>query len=174
MVGAVPQDMEPTDQRAEVFHRVVSPDPAEISAARIALDEALSRVAEVTTDHAFRAMVAVTELLTNAMWHGGVADITVEAGVGGGWLELVVRQQGDGDDIPPVSEWVLPDDPFVLHGRGLAIVAEVADRVSVDSRTGCAQVSAAIRLDPHEGDDDADHSVALTPRVDSTRPTGQG
>jgi len=78
------------------------------------------------------ALLAVTELVNNAVIHGGLRDgedLTVAIKPEANGIRLTVRHVGasfDIDPLPPPSR-----DPGA--SRGLAIVAQIADRWGVDS-----------------------------------------
>jgi anti-sigma regulatory factor (Ser/Thr protein kinase) len=78
------------------------------------------------------ALLAVTELVNNAVVHGGLADgedLTITMQPEGNGIRLTVRHAGvpfEVTELPPQSL-----DPNA--SRGLAIVAQIADRWGVDS-----------------------------------------
>jgi anti-sigma regulatory factor (Ser/Thr protein kinase) len=77
-------------------------------------------------------LLAVTELVNNAVMHGGLSpgdDLTVSVGPDGDLIRFTVGHAGvlfDVDELPPSSR-----DPGA--SRGLAIVDRIADVWGVDS-----------------------------------------
>ena len=72
--------------------------------------------------------LAVAELLSNACEHGTAP--TLRMAQVAGRLTIDVRNQAPQGAIPPVVDWKLPP-PTATNGRGLAIIAAVADDVTV-------------------------------------------
>jgi len=77
-------------------------------------------------------LLAITELVNNAVMHGGLApgdDVTVTVGPDGNLMRFTVGHTGvlfDVDELPPSTR-----EPGA--SRGLAIVDEIADIWGVDS-----------------------------------------
>lgn len=91
-------------------------------------------------------VLAASELVTNAIEHGGGRDgqrppvrVTVQVDVG--HASVAVRSAGDAD-LPDPDVWHLPD-PDVRTGRGLGIVRQMADRVDVVRGAGELEIIAA-------------------------------
>ncbi|RAJ45477.1 anti-sigma regulatory factor (Ser/Thr protein kinase) [Kitasatospora sp. SolWspMP-SS2h] len=76
------------------------------------------------------AQLAVTELVANALHHGGGLTC-FDARLGPGGTELVVDVE-DGDDRPPVAQPLHDRDPATAGGRGWAIVQALAATCRVD------------------------------------------
>lgn len=84
---------------------------------------ALSQLGAVSGDVRDVVAVMVSELATNALLHADTAfvvDVVVDDGVD----EIVVAVHDGGDGQPVVQD----PDPTDTHGRGLRIVASLADR----------------------------------------------
>jgi anti-sigma regulatory factor (Ser/Thr protein kinase) len=78
------------------------------------------------------ALLAVTELVNNAVVHGGLRegdDLTVSMRPEGNGIRLTVRHAGPAFDISELS----PPSRAPGASRGLAIVEQIADRWGVDS-----------------------------------------
>lgn len=88
-------------------------------------------------------VLVVSELVDNARRHGtSWTDVVVSvARHDGGAIELCVSNPGDVRGIAPVGTWLVPD-PLAVSGRGLAIVAQVADAVTVEGDEGTTLVRA--------------------------------
>jgi anti-sigma regulatory factor (Ser/Thr protein kinase) len=74
--------------------------------------------------------LAVSELVTNAVVHGGPGDITIDFSVADDAVSLSIAS--DGRNLPDIESWVVPVDGR-RTGRGLSIVRAVADAVAVES-----------------------------------------
>lgn len=78
------------------------------------------------------AVIALSELLTNACEHGADGRIDVACTATASGVSLSVSNSVDRDVVlPEPDEWKMPD-PMAQRGRGLAIVAAVSDRVVLD------------------------------------------
>lgn len=108
----------------------LEPSAAGVSWSRKAVADCLA-AASVPVSDAERVVLALSELVTNAVQHGPPAEICVEVGVEGEEIELRVKQQAGGGTIPHPDVWRLPDDRSQIAGRGLSIVAAVSDAVEV-------------------------------------------
>ena len=77
----------------------------------------------------------VTELVANVVDHvGGEASFSVEVTLAGDWLRIAVV---DGSSVRPVVQELSTER---LRGRGMQIVAAVADRWGVDDHDGGKRV----------------------------------
>jgi len=92
------------------------------------------------------AVLALSELVDNARRHGrpGEVSIVIEH-LRDEWVELTVTNHGDRAGVPATEAWVLPD-PLAASGRGLAIVARVADDVAVGGDDHTTEVRARFAL----------------------------
>lgn len=91
------------------------------------------------------ALLAVTELVNNAVVHGGLRDgddLTVSMRAEGNGIRLTVRHAGPPFDIGELA----PPSRDPGASRGLAIVEQIADRWGVDSDG--ASVTAWFELRP--------------------------
>jgi anti-sigma regulatory factor (Ser/Thr protein kinase) len=114
-----------------------------------ALGEARRELSEFLRRHATEAaaaeeaVVAVSELMTNALRHApGPAWVRID------WAES--RPRVEVHDLGPGFELrsVLPDDPLSLGGRGLFIVSAVTDELAaVAKRAGGTRVSAVLPVE---------------------------
>ncbi|WP_051733265.1 ATP-binding protein [Kitasatospora phosalacinea] len=75
------------------------------------------------------AQLAVTELVANALRHGGGLTC-FHAGLGSNGTELVVEVE-DGDDRHPVAQPLHDRDPATAGGRGWAIVQALASTCQI-------------------------------------------
>ncbi|MGY1811625.1 ATP-binding protein [Blastococcus sp. SYSU D00820] len=81
------------------------------------------------------AALLVTELVANVVDHvGGAAALTVEVTLSGGWLRIAV---GDASPVLPV---VREPETGSLRGRGMRMVAAIADRWGVEEHRGGKRV----------------------------------
>jgi anti-sigma regulatory factor (Ser/Thr protein kinase) len=75
-----------------------------------------------------RLAVAVSEVATNAIRHGG-GQATVVITAGGDAVTVEVCDRGEGLQVPAPA----PVDPRQLHGRGLWLASRLCDDMAVDS-----------------------------------------
>lgn len=93
-----------------------------VNAARRHVACLLADVAEADGDHVDEVVLAVSELVTNAIRHAvGEGPLSVRLVVRPRWTHLCVA---DPDPTVPVPA-PIPGDDLSLSGRGLAIVAEL-------------------------------------------------
>ena len=111
----------------------IGADPSEIAPVRAAVHDLAQRAG--FGDRADDLALAINELIANAQEHGA-APIHVVADAGAG-LHIEVSDSGGGFDW---SEAVLehPPRPHARRGRGLWIVRQLVDRVTVDRGGGDA------------------------------------
>jgi serine/threonine-protein kinase RsbW len=79
------------------------------------------------------AALAVSELVTNALEHGGGGDVVVGVTVGLRSLELTVLS-ATSRTLPALP--LMPGDATSPRGRGLGIVEMVTDGLSIEVRSG--------------------------------------
>jgi len=85
----------------------------------------------------------VTELVSNVIDHvGGDTTLVLELAVSGGWLTISIA---DGSAVRPVVRELCEDQP---RGRGMQLVAGVADRWGCDDQRGGKRVWAQLRTEP--------------------------
>lgn len=91
-------------------------------------------------------VLATSELVTNAIEHGGASEVVVTATTEDEHAWISVRSADDSGRIRPIDRWqpAAPDRP---SGRGLGIVHAVADDVSVVRRGGSVEIIVSKRLD---------------------------
>lgn len=93
---------------------------ASVPAARSFVTEALAGAPDELSS---TAGLLVSELATNAVRHAGTPSFVVDVDVSAdGWTRVAVTDTGMGHPIPRTP------DPTVEHGRGLQLVAILADR----------------------------------------------
>ncbi len=125
---------------------LISADPAELSAVRARI-RALA-VESGFSDRAGDLALAMDELVANAQEHGE-PPIEITAWVDGR-LIVEVKDHGEGFDHRRVWE-SHPPDPNGRRGRGLWIVRQLVDVVSVRSEDGCSIVRVEVTEDPGIG-----------------------
>lgn len=74
-------------------------------------------------------VLAVSELVSNAVLHGSGADLSLAVRAEPEGFEVSVTSSGSAD-VGPVHSWSMPP-PGSIGGRGLALVRSVVDRVDV-------------------------------------------
>lgn len=90
----------------------------------------ITRHAGLDPDRAARLTLAVNEVATNAIQHGGgEAGVTIRVED----RQIVIEVQDDGPGIPEDVTASLPE-PEATHGRGLWLANQLCDEV--DLRTG--------------------------------------
>ncbi len=77
--------------------------------------------------------LAVSELITNAVEHGGSSPIDLLIEIGEGCVSLAVTSRGSATSVGPGSEWKVADVTSIT-GRGLGIVRALVDRIDVQWR----------------------------------------
>jgi anti-sigma regulatory factor (Ser/Thr protein kinase) len=92
----------------------------------------------LTTEDADRFVVAVSEAVANVIVHaGGVGDVTVSTN---GECVAEITDHGPGFVVPEHPE---PPKPGRVHGRGLWVMRQCVDRVTIISRPFGTQVRLA-------------------------------
>lgn len=109
----------------ETRDTVTAPDLARV---RRWITEAAGRVG-LRPDDAARFTLAVNEIVTNAIQHGG-GTATVSLATGPGRIVVAVSDNGAG--IPGSVTGQLPA-PDQMHGRGLWLARQMCDEVAVES-----------------------------------------
>lgn len=100
----------------------------DLAGVRRRITEAAGRVG-LQHDDAARFTLAVNEIATNAIQHGGgAATVAITTGEG----RIVVEVSDNGSGIPGSVSGELPS-PDQLHGRGLWLARQLCDDVTVDS-----------------------------------------
>lgn len=83
--------------------------------------------------------LAASELVTNAVEHGGGDPLELSVSSDGAAVALEVISHGGADQVGPSSEWQVADIGSVT-GRGLGIVRAVSDRVTVRRAHGTLSI----------------------------------
>ncbi|MFH8446039.1 ATP-binding protein [Streptomyces sp. NPDC018026] len=96
------------------------------------------------TDETQAAELVVSELLTNAVEHGH-DEMTLGVTLSGSALEITVTDHGPATESGSSSD---PDE----HGRGLAIVAAIAQDLSIDKTPGGWRAVAGMAIQPAMSD----------------------
>jgi anti-sigma regulatory factor (Ser/Thr protein kinase) len=115
-----------------------------VAAARRFVADRLDRVAvdrHVVDD----LRLAASELVTNAVEHGNPKPVVIELGVATGVVSLSVTSHSPHDQVAPVSDWVVAGADEIT-GRGLGIVRNLADDVSVSRGAGMLTITVERRL----------------------------
>lgn len=89
--------------------------------------------------------LAASELVTNAVEHGNHEPVVVELAVATDVVSLSVTSHSPHDDVAPVSDWTVADSAEIT-GRGLGIVRNLADDVSVSRGGGMLTIKVERRL----------------------------
>jgi anti-sigma regulatory factor (Ser/Thr protein kinase)/GAF domain-containing protein len=113
----------------------VAPEPYRLARLRARLRDYLERYC--TDGNAiWNVVLCVEEACTNAVRHSGSpAEIEVFVGFGGDGLQVVVKDRGHGFDTGRFDPEALPD-PEAEHGRGLYLMAHLADEMALRSDGG--------------------------------------
>jgi anti-sigma regulatory factor (Ser/Thr protein kinase) len=113
-----------TGGRRAVAALTLAPETSSVAVARRYVRDLLAN-AGISDSSAYPAVLATSELVTNAVLHAATrVDLRVE--IAGGTLRVEVVDYGDGC---PVYSRVASDAD---HGRGLMVVSRVATRWGVD------------------------------------------
>lgn len=84
-------------------------------------------------DLAYRALLLVTEVVTNAMEHGNGLDmskaVTLDLEIASSRIVIDVTDEGEGFDPDAVPDAVSDDDPLSEGHRGLFLIQSYADEV---------------------------------------------
>ncbi|GAA0222431.1 ATP-binding protein [Cryptosporangium japonicum] len=89
-------------------------------------------------------VMLISEVVSNAVEHvGGEASFELTLVHSGDWLRVGLT---DGSSIPPMVREL---DRRAVRGRGMQLVAAIADRWGVEQHHGGKTVWFTIRLDPH-------------------------
>ncbi len=119
----------------------VEPTSASVFETRRAIADVLA-AASVPVPQAERVVLALSELVTNAVRHGPPVEIRIDVDVDGDEIELRVKQRSGHGTIPNPDSWRLPEDRGQITGRGLAIVAAVSDATEVVEAGAVVEVRA--------------------------------
>ena len=113
----------------------VAPEPYRLARLRVRVRDYLERYC--TDGNAiWDVVLCVEEACANAVRHSGSpAEIEVFVGFGGDDLQVVVKDRGHGFDTSRFDPEVLPD-PEAEHGRGLYLMAHLADEMALRSNGG--------------------------------------
>jgi anti-sigma regulatory factor (Ser/Thr protein kinase) len=103
--------------------------PADASAPSRARRYAASHCRQLPADALHKVTLLVSELVTNAVVHGG-GDSLVDIDVEGGVVTVGVSDQGNGS-VRPASRFSWPET-----GHGLTLVQAMSDRWGVDQIAG--------------------------------------
>ena len=89
--------------------------------------------------------LAASELVTNAVEHGNHERVIVELAVRPDMVSLSVTSHSPYDHVAPVCDWAVADANEIT-GRGLGIVRNLADDVSVTRGGGMLTITVERRL----------------------------
>lgn len=133
-------------ENGERYSTALGNDPAEI--ARVRAD-----VGDIARRHGFHdragdLVLALDEVIANAQEHGGT-PIDVEAWVDG---RIVVEVSDHGGGFDRQRVWSAhPPTPYGARGRGLWIIRQLTDAVSISSGERGTIVRIELSPDPHIG-----------------------
>lgn len=122
---------------------VVASDLAEVAAARRFVGEGLR--GRFDADMIADVELITSELVTNAVEHGAVHDVTIILRCDDDEVSVTVVSVGASPGVGPIPTWELPIADEVM-GRGLAIVRLVADRVEVQQSANRLLLTARCRV----------------------------
>ena len=107
----------------------VKPSARQVAEVRRAARQALDAVPGPVVDD---VLLALDEAVSNAVRHGSEAGrpIEVRLAVGGGWIELSVRDQGPTPRLPPLPR--SSPTPLAPGGRGLWLILQLVDEVRLE------------------------------------------
>lgn len=97
----------------------------------------------VADDVIERAKLIVSELTTNAVEASPGRDYRLRVAVDTDRVIIQVRNRTPGELPPPRTEWG-PDSLLAPRGRGLHLIAALADEVGVDEQPESVEVTAVI------------------------------
>ena len=127
-----------TTTREESLEVWLDADARAAGEARAIAEDVASRLPAQLRDD---VLLVTSELVANAVEHGSgdrvnlrlqVVEPSEDSDSDAGAIEVAVRNDLDGSDLPlPPRPWRMPD-PQAVRGRGLAIVQSLAARVRVD------------------------------------------
>lgn len=118
-------------------------DPAQISVARRFVRQTVTEVLppDVVTD----LQLIASELVTNTIEHGGADEVVVTLEWTDANASVLVTTDAGITDLGPVDSWTIAQVDQV-SGRGLGIVRELADSVSIEDAEAGLRVVATIDL----------------------------
>lgn len=115
-------------------------DLAEVAVARRFVRASLQDIgADVNAD----AQLIASELVTNAVEHGGGSSVVVELRRRDAEVDVTVESVGPSPSVGEVEDWrvAAPDE---VSGRGLGIISNLADRVAVRRVKGRLVITATL------------------------------
>lgn len=87
----------------------------------------------------------VSELFSNAVEHGDNTTVRVGVTQSDDFAAVSVRSDGSSHGVRPPDDWRVPD-PEAITGRGLGIVREIADDVTVERDGDIVTITARCAL----------------------------
>lgn len=94
----------------------------------------LKQKLSVKDDVFYNLLIAVSEAVNNAVFHGNKLDksklINVKIEVENRHIEIIVTDEGEGFDIENVGDPREPENLLKSHGRGVFLINELSDKVS--------------------------------------------
>jgi anti-sigma regulatory factor (Ser/Thr protein kinase) len=121
-----------TGARSLLVATRLRPDTHAVGRARAAVDR-LELPAQYP-DRGFDLRLLVSELVANAIEHGGAADASILLSVERDGTTVRVEVEDAGPRFPPAPSE--PPPPDATSGRGLYLLTALADRWGVDRRRG--------------------------------------
>jgi serine/threonine-protein kinase RsbW len=94
----------------------------------------LKQKLNVKDDVFYNLLIAVSEAVNNAVFHGNKLDKTkqiyVKIEVENRHIDIIVTDEGKGFDINNVGDPREPENLLKSHGRGVFLINELSDKVS--------------------------------------------
>jgi serine/threonine-protein kinase RsbW len=94
----------------------------------------LKQKPNVKDDVFYNLLIAVSEAVNNAVFHGNKLDKTkqiyVKIEVENRHIDIIVTDEGKGFDINNVGDPREPENLLKSHGRGVFLINELSDKVS--------------------------------------------
>ena len=128
----------PATPRNELWIEVAC---ATLAEARSAVQDWLADTGVVEPELSEMTLV-VSELVSNACEHGAGPPVIVTGRRSESGVSIAARNPTDAQTrVPPSDEWTMPE-PLAPRGRGLAIVARLADTVEVRHHRSAVHIEA--------------------------------
>jgi serine/threonine-protein kinase RsbW len=135
---------------ARQIHLIVGSRVENVELVQAAIDEAIAeRGADADARH--WVGLAVREAVANAIKHGNRLDpakrVEVEVSIDGGFVDILVSDEGDGFDPAAVRDPLAPENLFRTNGRGIFYMRRFMDEVAYDAaRSGGTSVRMRRRI----------------------------
>lgn len=130
----------PREQRSSVFERRWDQEPPSLHDVRAELDALLAE-STIRPDRHEDIVLAVDELVTNALEHGASGPIRVRYVLAPESISITVSNAVIGTPVAAPERWRYPESSSP-RGRGLPIVASLGDAVDVRYREDYVAITA--------------------------------